>query len=126
MALQLYCIVFCGEIQPDWGVADVRRNLTRLLRLEAAAVYRLFSGHPVALKRGVDVSEARRFATAMVRAGAIVRLEPMPARPVNAGVLVERRKAERRQQVERRRRPRHCSFFSDRRHIKGRRADDLD
>lgn len=80
MSSQLYCIVFCGEIQPNRGMADVRRNLARLLRLEAAAVYRLFCGHPVALKRGVDASEARRFATAMVRAGAIVRMEPMPAR----------------------------------------------
>lgn len=126
MSSQLYSIVFCGEIQPNWGMADVRRNLTRLLRIEAAAVYRLFSGHPVALKRGVDASEARRFATAMVRAGAIVRMEPVPAKPANAGILIERRVGERRQQGERRRRPRHCSFFSDRRHIKGRRVDDFD
>lgn len=126
MSSQLYCIVFCGEIQPDRGLADVRRNLSRLLRLEAAAVYRLFSGQPVALKRGVDASEARHFATAMVRAGAIVRMEPMPAKPANAGIPVERRMAERREQADRRRRPRHGSFFLDRRHIEGRRADDFD
>lgn len=126
VASQLYSIVFRGEIQPDWGMADVRRNLSRLLRMEAAAVYRLFSGHPVALKRGVDASEARRFATAMVRAGAIVRMEPVPAKPGNAGIPVERRQAERRAEAERRRRPRHSCFFSDRRHIGNRRADDLD
>ncbi len=126
MSSRLYCIVFCGEIQPDRGAADVRRNLARLLRLEAAAVYRLFTGHPVALRRGVGASEARRFATAMVRAGAVVRMEPMPAGPANAGILVERRRIARRQQDERRRRPRHSCFFSDRRHIKGRRADDHD
>lgn len=107
-------------------MADVRRNLSRLLRLETAAIYRLFCGHPVALKRGVDASEARRFATAMVRAGAIVRMQPMPARPANTGIMVERRVAERRQRTERRRRPRHGSFFLDRRHIEGRRADDFD
>lgn len=127
MSARLYRVIFCGETQRDCGMADIRRNLARLLRMEVAAVYRLFTGQPVVLRRGVDAAEARRFATAMVRAGAIVRMEPMPVgKPANAGNVVERRQAERRQQVERRRRPRHSSFFSDRRHLTGRRATDQD
>ncbi len=126
MSAQLYRVVFCGETRRDCGMADIRRNLARLLRVEAAAVYRLFTGEPVILRRGLDAAEARRFATAMARAGAIVRLEPIPVGPANSGILVERRGVERRQQLERRRRPRHNSFFSDRRHGLDRRSAETD
>lgn len=127
MSARLYRVIFCGETRPDCGMADIRRNLARLLRVRVAAVYRLFTGQPVVLRRGLDAAEARRFATAMVRAGAIVRMEAMPVDvPLDAGGLVERRMGERRQHSDRRHRPRHSSLFSDRRHSKGRRATDHD
>lgn len=127
MSARLYRVIFCGETRPDWGVADIRRNLARVLRVRVIAVYRLFTGQPVELRRGLSAADARRFVTAMVRAGAVVRMELMPVgETANAGNRVERRRADRRQQAERRHRLRHSSFFYDRRHSAGRRATDLD
>ncbi|MBC3957855.1 DUF805 domain-containing protein [Pseudomonas triticifolii] len=79
MADTHFKIVFEGQVRPGVELEVAKANLARLFSSETAAVEKLFSGHPVALKRGLPHEEAERYMNALNEAGVEARIEPDPA-----------------------------------------------
>ena len=126
MSSQLYRIVFDGEINRGSTLAQVKLDLAAMFQADAEVIDQLFTGRPIVLKQGLDAEAAIQYVSAMSRAGAVSRMEPMPAgasAKKSAG-FVERRQADRRRhEADRRQRLRHESMVPDRRgHKKCRRA----
>lgn len=66
-----HSIVFSGRLRDGSTLEEVRANFGRLFRLEPGPrLDSLFSGQPVTLKKGLSEEEARRYADALLRAGA--------------------------------------------------------
>lgn len=126
MSSQLYRIVFDGEINRGSTLAQVKRDLAALFQADAEVIDQLFSGRPIVLKRGLDAETAIQYVSAMSRAGAVSRMEPMPAgaSTKKSTGFIERRQADRRRrEADRRQRLRHESMVPDRRgHQKSRRS----
>ena len=78
MSDAFFDVLFAGEIRTDSDRAIVRRRIQELFRLPEEAVERLFSGHPVTVKRGVDRPTAARFREAFLNAGAVAQIVPSP------------------------------------------------
>ena len=123
MSSQLYRVVFDGEINRGSTLAQVKRDLAALFQADAEVIDQFFTGRSIVLKQGLDAETAIQYVSAMSRAGAVSRMEPMPAgaSKKSAG-LVERNRTARRRSAERRQRLRHESMTPDRRgHKKSRR-----
>ena len=74
-----YDILFAGELAPGAQSGQVRAKLQKLFRLSDETMARLFSGQPLALKRGLDQAQAERLRQVFLTAGAIARLVEQPA-----------------------------------------------
>src|SRR3989344_178697 len=97
MSSQLYRIVFDGEINRGSTLAQVKLDLAAMFQADAEVIDQLFTGRPIVLKQGLDAEAAIQYVSAMSRAGAVSRMEPMPAgasAKKSAG-FVERRQADR-------------------------------
>lgn len=69
-----YDLVFAGELVKGFELAQVKRNLQGLFRIDAQKVEKLFSGAEVVLKKGVGSEAANKYRVAMKKAGAVVIL----------------------------------------------------
>ena len=83
-----YDILFAGELAPGADQAQVRARLQGLFRLSDEAAARLFSGQPLALKRGLEQAQAERLRQAFLAAGAMARLVEQPASSLTAAVAL--------------------------------------
>ena len=72
-------VIFRGELQPGKDIAGVKKRLRTLLKTDAEAVERLFSGGAIAVRKNVDAATARKFAKVFSTAGAVCHLEPLDA-----------------------------------------------
>ena len=66
----LYDIFFQGELLPGSDADTVKSALAKLFKADADTIERLFSGKPVAVKRGCDKDTALRYKKGMEQAGA--------------------------------------------------------
>lgn len=71
-------LIFTGELVAGCDPAQVRRDLERLFKTDAAAVARLFTGKPVVIKKAIDEQTAQRYRAALQQAGALCRIRPVP------------------------------------------------
>jgi hypothetical protein len=74
MSEQQYDIIFRGDIVLGHQLADVKLRLQQLFKSDAAKIDSLFSGRPVPLKRGLDLSSAQKYRDALIAAGAQIEL----------------------------------------------------
>ncbi|MCS3471821.1 uncharacterized membrane protein YhaH (DUF805 family) [Pseudomonas sp. JUb42] len=79
MADTHYKIVFEGQVRPGVGLETAKLNLAQLFKSETAAVEKLFSGNPMALKRGLTQADAQHYLKALNDAGVEARIEADPA-----------------------------------------------
>src|SRR5450759_3893091 len=114
MALQLYQIVFSGEVANGWEVDTVKRNLSTLFNADPEVIAMLFSGRPVVIKQGIDRDAAMKYMAALASAGGISRAQPMPVAETGTEQQEQRRDT-RRRQPSRRQRERLGSIQPDRR-----------
>ena len=56
-----YNIIFRGTIAEGCDLAEVKRKLAVLYKVEVAQVERLFSGQPVTLKKHADYQTAMKY-----------------------------------------------------------------
>lgn len=73
MRLQL---VFDGEFVRGFEPRAVRRSVSHALKLDSAALLRLFSGRRLVLRRDLDEATAHRYIAHFLTLGAVVRAEP--------------------------------------------------
>ncbi len=83
-----YSVVVTGKIAEGFELSQVKGNVGKLFKLDGGQVEKLFSGKPVAIRRGVDKGQALKLRSALAKAGAI------------AAVKVARAKAAEEQKVE--------------------------
>ncbi|WP_095101164.1 DUF805 domain-containing protein [Pseudomonas sp. Irchel 3A5] len=78
MTTPLFKIVFEGQLRNGVELQTAKLNLASLFKSEVTAVDNLFSGKPVALKRGLTQADAQVYLNALNDAGVEARIETDP------------------------------------------------
>lgn len=79
-----YDILFAGDLRTGADPDQVRASIQSLFKLSGAEMEKLFSGQPVALKRGLDLARAQQLRRLFLQLGAITWLTEQ------AGAISER------------------------------------
>lgn len=74
MSSKRFDIVFDGSLATGFDAGQVRSNLAQLFGLDQAALDRLFSGNPIAIKKDLDRQTASKYQAALTKAGAKIQL----------------------------------------------------
>lgn len=72
MSQERFDLVFSGELVPGYELAQVKKNVQLLFRIDEAKTDVLFSGRAIALKKGLDAETANKYRVAIKKAGARV------------------------------------------------------
>jgi len=75
MSENRYKIVFDGALLPGVELTTAKLKLAELFKTDVAAIERLFSGRPVALKRDLSQSDAQTYLQALTKTGIAARIE---------------------------------------------------
>ncbi len=70
-----YSVVVTGKIAEGFELSQVKGNVGKLFKLEDSQVEKLFSGKPVAIRRGVEKGQALKLRSALAKAGAIAAVK---------------------------------------------------
>ncbi|WP_078083418.1 hypothetical protein [Microbulbifer mangrovi] len=89
MSAPTYSVIFRGDLEPGYTVADVKANFARLFKAGPDTVEKLFSGRPLAIKKGMAQVQAEQLQATLSKLGAqsTVRAEggeqpvPQPSAP---------------------------------------------
>jgi len=73
----LFDVIFAGKLIGDTPVADAKRAIQSLFKLDDHHAERLMSGRRVVVKRAVPLETARRFQAAFREVGALAELAPV-------------------------------------------------
>lgn len=74
MSGNTFAVVFSGQLAEGAAAEQVKANLARLFKVEVASVAPMFSGKPVAIKKGLDEATARKYQQAFLQAGALCQV----------------------------------------------------
>lgn len=66
-----FSVVLTGKLADGFELPQVKSNIAKVFKLAPEKVEKLFSGKPVALKRGVDKAQAMKLRNALARAGVL-------------------------------------------------------
>jgi len=75
--IEVYKLVYRGEVLEGQHAAVVRRKLGQLLSIDEPGLDRLFSGQPVVVKSEADAETATRYQGLFRKAGARLRVVPL-------------------------------------------------
>lgn len=70
-------IVFAGRTVPGKTPEEVQQNLAKLFKTGESQIKRLFLGGEVAIKKGLDYTQAMKYQSALKQAGALVLIKPV-------------------------------------------------
>ncbi len=102
-----FSVVLSGNIADGFELSQVKGNIANVFKLPLEKVERLFTGKPVALKRGIGKAQAMKLRNVLARAGALgvikadavkladaesvtVAAEVVQAEPVNSNIICPR------------------------------------
>ncbi|TVT86760.1 DUF805 domain-containing protein [Pseudomonas sp. H3(2019)] len=83
MSEHRFKIVFDGSLLPGVDISTAKLNLAQLFKSDVAAIERLFSGKPVALKHGLSHTDAQTYLNALSKTGIDARIEAEPSIELN-------------------------------------------
>lgn len=89
MSENRFKIVFDGALLPGVDLANAKLNLAALYKSDVAAIERLFSGKPVALKRDLSQADAQTYLQALKNTGIDARIESEPSIELNLSEVNE-------------------------------------
>lgn len=72
----VYKVIFEGDVLPGFGQLDVQKKMANLFSMEVSVAARLFMGKQFEVKRGVTLEQAKKYARALAKLGAITFLVP--------------------------------------------------
>lgn len=78
-------VFFRGDIVAGQKAIDVRERLQKLFKASDEQLQRMFSGRPIAIRRGLDSATAKQYRDTLFKAGALVELKPAEAAPESTG-----------------------------------------
>ena len=81
MSFETYDVYFSGQIMKDRDPAEVKSRIGALFKLQGAKLDALFSGSPVAIKKGIDMDQAVKYRVAFRDAGALVEIRSFAKPP---------------------------------------------
>ncbi|WP_193161484.1 hypothetical protein [Microbulbifer hainanensis] len=88
MSEPTFSLIFRGDLVPGYTAADVKANLARLFKAGPETIEKLFSGRPLAIKKGLQKSQAEQLQATLAKMGAQSALKaegevapPPPAPP---------------------------------------------
>lgn len=77
MPIERFDVVFYGKIQKGQNQAAVQARISKLFNnASAATIAKMFSGHPVVLRKQVTLEAANNFCASLRRVGAISEIQP--------------------------------------------------
>ncbi|MFC6978379.1 hypothetical protein [Microbulbifer taiwanensis] len=76
MSQTTYSLIFRGDLVPGFTAADVKANLARLFKAGPDTVDKLFSGRPLAIKKGLAQAQAEQLQATLAKMGAQAVLKP--------------------------------------------------
>lgn len=85
MSFERFDIYFQGAIMRGEEPEAVKRRVGALFKLQGERLERLFSGQPVAIKRGIDMDQAIQYRVTFRNAGALVEIRPALAAAGSGG-----------------------------------------
>jgi hypothetical protein len=88
-------IIFLGQLQPGHTLAEVKRRLIELFKVDAAKIDVLFSGVAVPLKRNLDQAGAKKYQAVLARAGIKVQVRASKASAAAANADAENVRSDR-------------------------------
>lgn len=68
---ETYSVVMTGKIADGFELAQVKANVSKLFKLSDGQVEKMFSGKPVAIRRGVEKEQALKLSAVLVKSGAL-------------------------------------------------------
>ncbi|EXF92216.1 membrane protein [Pseudomonas fluorescens HK44] len=83
MSEHRFKIVFDGALLPGVDITTAKLNLAQLFKSDVAAIERLFSGKPVALKHDLSHTDAQTYLNALSKTGIDARIEAEPSIELN-------------------------------------------
>ncbi|POA25928.1 MULTISPECIES: DUF805 domain-containing protein [unclassified Pseudomonas] len=83
MSEHRFKIVFDGALLPGVDITTAKLNLAQLFKSDVAAIERLFSGKPVALKHDLSHADAQTYLNALSKTGIDARIEAEPSIKLN-------------------------------------------
>lgn len=72
----LFDIIFRGDIVFGQPIDDVKARLAQLFKADTTKIDSLFTGRPIPLKRGLDLTSAHKYRDALLNVGALVDVAP--------------------------------------------------
>jgi hypothetical protein len=72
---ETYSVVVTGKIAEGFELSQVKANVGKLFKLEGNQVEKLFSGKPVAVRRGVEKGQALKLRSALAKVGALAAVK---------------------------------------------------
>ncbi|SDZ96861.1 hypothetical protein [Microbulbifer marinus] len=75
MSEPTYSLIFRGDLVPGFTAADVKANLARLFKAGPETVDKLFSGRPLAIKKGLSQAQAEQLQATLAKLGAQAALK---------------------------------------------------
>lgn len=70
MSEPTYSLIFRGDLVPGFTAGDVKANLARLFKAGPETVEKLFSGRPLAIKKGLSRAQAEQLQATLAKLGA--------------------------------------------------------
>ncbi|WP_323845250.1 hypothetical protein [Microbulbifer magnicolonia] len=70
-----FSLIFRGDLVPGYTAADVKANMARLFKAGPEALDKLFSGRPLAIKKGLNLAQAEQLQATLAKIGAQTALK---------------------------------------------------
>lgn len=83
---ETFSVVVTGKIADGFALSDAKSQVSKLFKLSPEKVERLFSGKPVAIRRGIDKPQAMKLRAALAKTGviAVIKASSPEQRPAAA------------------------------------------
>lgn len=75
MSQPTYSVIFRGDLVPGFTAADVKANMAQLFKAGPETVEKLFSGRPLAIKKGLPKAKAEQLQATLAKLGAQAALK---------------------------------------------------
>ncbi len=110
-----YSLFFSGEIHDEFSLETVKSNFKSLFNLSESQVEQCFSGKEILIKSNLNQTEALNLVVEIEEIGGVCYFLPLEEElSLPKGILIDRRKAQKRQRN--RRASYRAGIHSDRRH----------
>ena len=93
MSQTKFQIIVSGQLVAGFDIDTVKNNVAKLFKTDVSKVESMFSGQPIAIKKGLDENTTRQYMLALKKAGLVSKGRPMPSEQSTAQATATPKKA---------------------------------